>query len=794
MRSLEARIVALFVLLLVGMQFGALVITHATGVSNTRTRLVDKLVADERVREQLLELDRSRLSQAARLLASDMLLRAAIVSRNPDAVESLIRRQGARTDSELTLLVGLDQQIMADPRPTSLTGQQFPLKGLLLAAEKRGEASGIVKFDGALYQTIVVPVLDPEPIAWIVLGFTIDDADTRALHDLVGLEVSYLTKDAGSHWQMDTTTLHPALAAALVRRLDTLPVPASNEPSTWKVDDDEYLTLYVPLQSFGGSDSITVIQRSLRDYLEPFRDLEKALIEFAAVAMLIAVLCCFWVARGIVKPVKALSTFARRLASGDYSAPLKTDRSDEIGELVTAFDQMRDGITEREKKILDLAYRDALTSLPNRTLMHDRLGQVIASAQRIQRPASLLMVDLDRFKEINDLLGHAGGDAVLTEVARRLQQVFKRTSDTVARMGADEFAVLLPTEGRDSAITLAQKLLRNLELPFMLDGNAVDIRASVGIAVYPDHGADLETFTRNADSAMQVAKRNKTGYSIHDPQRERLSVERLSMMSDLRRAVEQNELVLYFQPQRDLRDPTQLSVEVLLRWQHPVRGMVPPDAFIPFAEQTGYISVITEWVLDRALSQAREWRVGGLDACVAVNISTRDLITPSFPATVAVLLEKHACPSQRLILEITETAILGDPELALQNMNRLHALGCQLSIDDFGTGYSSLAYLKRLPVDELKIDKSFVMNMAMDSSDSVIVRSTIDLGHNMGLKVVAEGVETLDVLHLLREMGCDVVQGYLISRPIDAAAMGRWGRGDRLSLVKPDVPVPAAAA
>ena len=783
MRSLEARIVVLFALLLLAIQFGAMVITHMTVANDTRARLADKLMADERVHSRLLDLDRVRLTQSAHVLVENAAFVDAVLRHDTAATARILGRQDTLAGSQIAMVVGIDRRVEADVLPDSMVGQPFPLPGIIDAAETTSEADGIVALHGGLYQIVVMPIETPARGAWLVLGFSIDDEDTRLLHDLVGLDVSYLVHaDAG--WRITTTTLPPDVASSLIARLDRSPMAAQSDPVTWEVEDDAYLTMVVPLQSYGGRPAVSVIQRSLRDDLRPLHKLQRTLLEFTALAMLIAILCCIWVARGIVRPVKALATFARRIAGGEYGQPLHIERADEIGDLVDAFGQMHDGITERENRILDLAYRDALTGLPNRTLLTDRLGQALETSRRVDRPVALLLIDLDRFKEVNDLLGHRGGDALLIEFAERLKAVFKRTSDTIARMGGDEFAVLMPTGSTAEALLLVESLMRNLEAPIPFEGHLVDIRASIGVAVFPEHGDDLASFARNAESAMHVAKRDKCGHALYDPQIERLSVERLSLMSELRRAVEEDQFVLFFQPKREMRDSAALLVEALVRWEHPVRGLLGPDAFIPFAEQTGVISIVTEWVIRAALAQCREWRIAGLDPRVAINISTRDLIATSFPAMVGALLEKFGHPPYALTLEITETAILGDPEAALANMQRLHKLGCRLSIDDFGTGYSSLAYLKRLPVHELKIDRSFVMNMAADSSDAVIVRSTIDLGHNMGLQVVAEGVETLEVLNQLREMGCDVAQGYLIGRPLNAIALGRWAGNERLSLVR----------
>jgi diguanylate cyclase (GGDEF)-like protein len=462
------------------------------------------------------------------------------------------------------------------------------------------------------------------------------------------------------------------------------------------------------------------------------------------------------------------------VAQGEYDEPIDIRRDDEIGDLASAFEHMRDRVTDRERRILDLAYRDALTGLPNRVLFGDRLQQAIAVARRVQRPLSIIMMDLDRFKEVNESLGHQGGDQLLVEVSRRLQDVIRRRSDTIARMGGDEFAVLLPTEDTRDVMSVVRKMQQSLEVPIAIAGHMVDVGASIGIATYPDHGEDLITLLRHADSAMYIAKRNGTGCAIYDTRYANDSRERLSLMSELRQAVEHDELVAFYQPKIDLARPHQLSVEALIRWEHKTRGFVPPDQFIPFAEQTGYITMITEWMINRVLKQMRRWHEEGLEIHVAVNISTRDVMNPHFPVTLATLIDRHRCKAEWLTLEITETAIVDDPAQAQANIDRLHAQGCRISIDDFGTGYSSLAYLKRLKVDELKIDRSFVMGMAADPSDAVIVRSTIDLGHNMGLRVTAEGVETEGALKQLRAMGCDMAQGYLFSRAVGAADLEAW--------------------
>ena len=427
------------------------------------------------------------------------------------------------------------------------------------------------------------------------------------------------------------------------------------------------------------------------------------------------------------------------------------------------------------------ALHDALTDLPNRTLFHDRVHQALTSARRDHVPSAVMIMDLDRFKEVNDTLGHASGDELLKQVGIRLRDSL-RESDTVARLGGDEFGVLLPKVlDSAAAVAVARKLRTTLEEPFTIHGLALQMEASIGIALYPDHGTNVQSLLQRADVAMYVAKEHPAGCEVYSRERDAYSPDRLTLLTELRRAIDRGQLVLHYQPKVDLRTGEIHGVEALVRWKHPERGMVPPDEFIPPAQKTGVIGPLTMFVLDEALRQCRNWALQGLELCVAVNLSTRNLLDVHLPDTVGELLSRWEVPPSLLGLEITESTILADPIRAMQILSRLDEMGVRLAIDDFGTGYSSLAYLKRLPVDELKIDKSFILGMEESENDAVIVRSTIDLGRNLGLRVVAEGVETSTAWNRLASLGCDIAQGYYLSRPIPAGELTEWVRARAVS-------------
>jgi diguanylate cyclase (GGDEF)-like protein len=419
------------------------------------------------------------------------------------------------------------------------------------------------------------------------------------------------------------------------------------------------------------------------------------------------------------------------------------------------------------EEIAHRAYYDELTGLPNRTLFRDRIEQAILAAGRESGTATVMLLDIDRFKEINDALGHDTGDQLLREFGERIQQTL-RANETLARLGGDEFGILLPTASAEQATAVAVRMHDALTASFGLRGLSLEVATSIGIATHPDHGDDADALLQHADVAMYLAKEAHIGTAVYDPDQDENDTARLALAGELRQAIEGEELVLHFQPKASLESGRIVGAEALVRWQHPDRGFIPPNEFVPIAERTGLIKPLSRYVLGQALRQCSEWNGAGLDLHVAVNLTIPDLLDLELPDRIAALLEETGVRPSQLELEITESTILADPFRVRQVLNRLNEMGLRLAIDDFGTGYSSLAYLKRLPVQTIKIDRSFVMEMCTDASDATIVRSTIDLGRNLGLDIVAEGIETQEVWDALRALGCTLAQGYLIGKPMPA--------------------------
>ena len=428
-------------------------------------------------------------------------------------------------------------------------------------------------------------------------------------------------------------------------------------------------------------------------------------------------------------------------------------------------------VNARHVRVLEMqALHDSLTLLPNRSYLHREASRAIRQASERAQSVSLMLLDLDRFKEVNDTLGHHAGDLLIKLVGERLREALLKRDAMLARLGGDEFSVLLRvSDGLDEAMQLAGDLVAALRKPFDVQGIAIELGGSIGVACYPQHGDTSNALLRCADVAMYAAKSAVGNVCAYSAEHDQHNPRRLSMITELGSAISSNQLVLHFQPKLDLATGEWAGSEALVRWVHPQLGFIPPGEFIQFAETSDLIRPLTLWVARRALESMRDWHRQGIDLPVSINLSTRNLLDVTFPESLAALLAEHEVPPHLLELEITETALIGDPARATSVVERLVGLGMRLSIDDFGTGFSSLAYLKRLPLHALKIDRSFVMDMLKDDQDAIIVRSTIGLAHSLGLQVVAEGVEDLETLEALRECGCDIAQGYVLSKPVPAA-------------------------
>ncbi len=794
--KLQTRIIVFFVALIALVQVASFFAVNAANSKNARAKIEEELNVGQRVFARLLEQNAEKLSQSARVLAADFAFREAIATHDTGTIASVLSNHGARIGADAMVFVDLEGKVVSDTLRPAAESRPFEYPALI-RANGSGRSASLEVLDGRAFQLVAVPVLAPLPIGWVVMGFGVDDALARDLRQLTELEVSFALDirgqrgQSGDQWQMLASTLDADGQQALLAHRPAGSAQVSRLVMTLSGVDHQ--ALVIPLDDNARARIVAVLHRSLDSALAAFERLRNTLIVLALLSLAASLIGSVMVARNITRPLETLASAAQRIELGDYVAPVNVQRSDEIGVLASSLNHMRGGIADRETRILKLAYEDPLTDLANRSRFSIELEQAIVRARQGEFHLSILMMDLDRFKYVNDTLGHGVGDHVLRQVGARLQTAVA-DAECIARLGGDEFAILVKHAGKSDLVETARGIIAALEDPILFEGQPLDVGTSIGIAHHPEHGGDAQTLVRNADIAMYAAKRNKTGFATYDPHYDTSQQEHLSLLGELRRAVERNELRLHYQPKVSMHSSHVSAVEALIRWEHPTRGLVPPGLFVPFAEHTGYIKLLTRWVIREAVRQCGEWLRDGLTLQVSVNISARDLMNRDLPELVGELLAEHDVTPGLLCLEITESGFMEDPAHAQKVLDRLAELGVKLSIDDYGTGYSSLSYIMKLPVQELKIDQSFISRMATDSEISTIVRSTIDLGHNLGLQVVAEGVEDAAVWNMLRSLGCDDAQGFYMSKPLDARALVQWIRDNAGTFASPPPPAPGEYA
>lgn len=771
-RSLILRLIGLTLLLLLIVQAAGFAVVRATIERNARAQIAQALDLDENVWRRLLEQNADKLRQGSALLAADYGFRSAVNSGDEETIQSVLENHGNRIGAAVTALLGTDLEL----RAVSLAGnmEAFPatLRALVppLAAQPQG--SQIAVMGGVPYQFVMVPLRAPVVIGWVLMGFPVNQPLADEMRQLLAVHVALVVKGEDGRAKVPVSTLPPGSLALLQRE----GVP-SGELQT---PEGTLLARAIRLDSVGGEVQALLL-RSVEEVLAPYRQLQVLLAIITVAGVMLFAVGTGLVAQRLTTPLRSLLAATQRLSRGEYDVPLEhTDRSDEIGNLARSFDHMRRDIAAQQTEVRRLAYWDRLTGLPNRERFREAVVLAIARSTGgavPPNPLAVLTLDLDRFKHVNDVLGYSFGDRLLQAVAERLCQQVPSPENMVARLGGNEFAVLLRGADAATAHATALRITQSFEEPLAFEDQTVDLSAGIGIACWPGDADDADTLLSRSEIAMYAAKRRLSGAQQYDASFDSASAQTLSLLTELRHAVEHHELRLYLQPKVPLHGQPGRAAEALVRWQHPQRGLVPPMQFIPFAEQTGFVRQLTLWMFEEVARLLADPRTQGLALRVSVNLSTRDLLDPELSTRLADILVRHGVPASAFCLEITESAIMDDPQRAEAMLNRLSEQGFKLSIDDFGTGYSSLAYLKRLPVHELKIDKSFVMGMETGEDDAMIVRSTIDLAHNLGLTVVAEGVETAAILERLRTLACDEAQGYHIARPLPVDDFLAWQEG-----------------
>ena len=767
--SFQARIslfLALLLLLVIGAVYFAVKTVTITVASD---QAQEQLKTGARVFERFMELRWRRIQYGLNWLTNDSDFREAAINGSPSLIQrALVEFESSLRGSELFVL-DLNGMILTSTLKGLPPEHAFPYTKALKVARRGSQTMLIGVLEGRPYMMVQGVVLAPLPVVRVVSAMPMDDVFARELSSLSNLEVSFLTVKQGESGVLNGT--QPDWMSASIIEFVHEHDPGSKIHYS-EIQGKRYLGQLLQLANSVDPQNgqvMAVLQSPLDQTMQAFDSLDRKFLLISLGALLASLLGALWLARAVSRPVSLLAEAAQRIGRGNYETPVQLKRRDELGFLAKAINAMQSGIAVREKQLAHNALHDPLTDLPNRTLAMERLGSAISA----RRSVVLIYLGIENYRVINESFGPGGGELIMRESARVMLDTL-RERDTAARITGNEFLLLLESTQIDAGVAMADRLYALLKRPLSIDGHEVSLEVCMGIAVYPLNGQNAEELINRAAIARRDAAALPGYLQVYQQDRDLAHQRQIQLIRDLRGAASEGQLLLHYQPKLDIRSGHVRQAEALLRWQHPELGMISPAEFIPLAERTGSMFLLTGWVMEEGIRQLAEWNHKGLHLQLSLNISAEDLHGDNLLKTVEHLLKRYQLSAEQLIFEITESTAMRDPEHSLSVLEKLRDGGISLSVDDFGTGYSSLAHLKRLPVQELKIDQSFIRNLDETSEDAVIVRSTIEMSHNLGLKVVAEGVEHQHTLELLERWHCDTAQGYLISRPMDAVAFEAW--------------------
>ena len=761
MGSFRKRLLVLIIGLAVLTQTVTLFAVLAGTARNVRARGAEQLSAAGSFVDQLLRFRAGQLASAVAVLAEDFGFREAVASGDGPTMLSAAGNNARRIGADLVLLLNTQGRVLASNAPTD-AHVGASIGGLLLADPgARRDRPRFIVLGRRTYQFFLAPVRTPEIIAWVAMGFAVDDAFARKIHDLAGVDVTLCVRGPAGATRVASSLPESAQASL---QADAL---AATAGGAWvmRLGDTSYLTFLQQIDS-RGEPVQAILQKPMAAVLAPYRQLRNSLLLIDGVTIVLAAVIGMVLGRSATRPLGELVRAAQRIQHGRYDTAVAVSGGEEFRSLAATFNVMQRTIADREADITRHAFYDSLTGLPNRTLAERRLEELL---QARETPAlALILILLRSVREVNATFGHEVGDEVVREAARRLSRNVA-AEHVIARLGESQFLVIAPGFSAERAHIYLDQLAGALRGGFHLSGMTLDLEVTSGICVYPEHGQSAQDLLRRVRVALEDADETRLRVARYESGRDEQHRRRLTLITGLRAAMERDELTLKYQPKVDMATRRVKSLEALVRWQHATLGAVSPGEFVPLAESAGASRALTNWVLGAAVRQLAAWRAQGLQVQLAVNLSAPDILDPDLGAGILRMLAGCQVEPAALLLEITESAVMRDPELAARHMQPLRAAGVQFALDDFGTGHSSLSLLSRLPVDELKIDRSFISQALSGQSAAAIVASTVALAHGMGLNVVAEGVEKPEAWNLLKRLHCDCAQGYLISPPMPAA-------------------------
>ncbi|PAA26804.1 hypothetical protein CJU73_16130 [Pseudomonas fragi] len=767
--SFQARI-SLFLALLLLVVIGAVYFAvKAVTITVASDQAQEQLKTGTRVFERFMDLRWRRIQYGLNWLTNDSDFREAAINGSPSRIEHALQEFESSLHGSELFVLDLDGNIITSTLKGLPPGQVFPYAKALRLARRNTQTMVIGILAGRPYMLVQGVVLAPLPVVRVVSGMPMDDVFAHELSSLSNLEVSFMTVKPGESGILSSTQ-PDFMSASIIEFVQEHTPGAAIHFSEF--NGQRFLGQMLQLANSGDPDNgqvMAVLQSPLDQTMQAFNSLDRKFLWISLGALLASLLGALWLARAVSRPVSLLAEAAQRIGRGNYETRVELTRRDELGFLARAINAMQSGIAVREQQLAHNALHDPLTGLPNRALAMERLGSAISA----RRSVVLIYLGIENYRVINEGFGPEGVELIMRESARVMLDAL-RECDTAARITGNEFLLLLESTQIDVGVAMADRLYALLKRPLSIDGHEVALEVCMGIAVYPLNGQSAEELINRAAIARRDAAALPGYLQVYQQDRDLAHQRHIQLIRDLRSAASEGQLQLHYQPKLDIRSGHVRQAEALLRWQHPELGMVSPAEFIPLAERTGSMFLLTGWVIEEGIRQLAEWNRKGMHLQLSLNISAEDLHGENLLLTVERLLKRYQLSAEQLIFEITESTAMRDPEHSLSVLEKLRDGGISLSVDDFGTGYSSLAHLKRLPVQELKIDQSFIRNLDETSEDAVIVRSTIEMSHNLGLKVVAEGVEYQHTLELLERWHCDTAQGYLISRPMDAVAFEAW--------------------
>ena len=770
--SFRSKLLLLTIIPLAVAQAVTLFAVMSTVESDMDRRATESLLIGGTVVSEFLGSRGEQLRTSVKVLAADFGLKQAAATRDAETIRSVLDNHSQRVGANIGILLDSQGTLIASTTGP-MRGDGHNVAGLVPTDDEAGSSQATATIDGVTYHVFSVPLRAPTTIGWVVLGFRIDAQLARRISSLTGMEVS-IVSTSGNEPQLIASTL--ARVPADLSPTDS--VLSANSPVnhvyTVGSNADEWLALGRPFIG-SQSDVIVILQRSMVEAMAPYSDARKGLLAFAAALLLIVAATAAWFSLSVARPLRTLTDAARRMISGNYDSKVHITSDDEFGALASSFNAMRRAIAEREQRISHQAMHDPLTDLPNRAKLIQSLNRTIEAARVSGSTIAVMAIRLKRIQSISSTLGHSAGDQVIALAAKHLR-VNLVSGEILGHIGTSEFVLILPDTNIDGALTYADRIENILGSGVTLGRVNITLQTEIGITEFPQHGVLAADLLRHASIARSEAEDRHERVGIYEAGREDHYLRQLRIVNDLRAALQRNEVHIHYQPKISLPDGTACGAEALVRWQHPEFGWLAPDDFIPAAEQAGTIVHLTRYVVAGAIRDCRRWQDEGFKLRVSINISARDLQDEYLPHYVMQMLDEQQLPPDRLTLEITESAVMSELHLARTVLHCLRDIGVQISMDDFGTGHSSLAQLRDIPLHQLKIDKSFVMAMLADRQNQSIVRTTIELAHNMGLEVVAEGVEDESTLRHLANEGCEQAQGYFLSRPIPSRDLLNWLR------------------